>query len=237
MAAASPPPIHIGILGPEERCTGDYRGCGLWAPGYNPCVTAAGGTPVNLGLLGTSPFCEDILDGLHGLVFTGAESATPRVQAECEKLVAACRERHLPLLGVDQGLLLMNLALGGTIFQDLCREQPDSLQHRHPPERGLRHAINVLKDTRLADFYGEGEIVVNSEHRAAVARPARGFRVSGQALDGVTEAIETTGSWFAMGVQWRPASGSASGLDIQLFRGLVDVCRERMAQDALPLAA
>jgi putative glutamine amidotransferase len=235
--ATPSPTIHIGICGPEERSSGDYRGCGLWAPGYAPSITAAGGTPVNLGLLGNAPFSDDMLDGLHGLVFTGAETITPRIQAECERLVNACRARLLPLLAVDQGLLLLNLALGGTLYQDLCREQPDSLQHRHPPERGLRHAINVLRDTKLADFYGEGEIVVNSEHRAAVARPARGFQVSGQALDGVIEAIETTGPWFALGVQWRPASGSASGLDIQVFRGHVDVCRDRMMQDSLPLAA
>jgi putative glutamine amidotransferase len=235
--AVNPPTLHIGIIGPEERSSGDYRGCGLWAPGYAPSVTAAGGTPVNLGLVGNTPFSDDLLDGLHGLVFTGADTVTPRVLVECEKLVAACRARQLPVLAVDQGLLLLNQALGGTNFQDLGREQPEALQHRHPPERGLRHAINVLKGTRLADFYGEGEIVVNSEHRAAVARPARGFQVSGQALDGVTEAIETTGAWFVMGVQWRPASGSASGLDIQLFRGLVDFCRDRMTQDSLPLAA
>jgi putative glutamine amidotransferase len=99
----------------------------------------------------------------------------------------------------------------------------------------LRHAINVLPDTRLARFYGEGEIVVNSEHRRAVNRVARNFQVCARALDGVVEAIETVSdSWFAMGVQWHPASGTASGLDIQLFRGLVDECRQR--QQA-PLAA
>jgi putative glutamine amidotransferase len=237
MATLSAPTIHIGTIGPEERCTSDYRGCGLWAPGYHPSIKEAGGTPVNLGLLGNAPFSEDILDGMHGLVFTGAETFTARILSESEKLVRACRERNLPLLAVDQGALLLNLALGGTNFQDLSREQPEALQHRHPPERGLRHAINVLEGTRLAEFYGEGEIVVNSEHRAAVARPARGFQVSGQALDGVIEAIETTGHWFAMGVQWRPASGSASGLDIQVFRGLIDVCREQMSEQSLRLAA
>ena len=64
----------------------------------------------------------------------------------------------------------------------------------------------------LADLYGEGEIVVNSEHRQAVQRVANGFIVSGTALDGVTEAIESNDpDWFAMGVQWQPASASASG--------------------------
>src|SRR5262245_27094118 len=186
LMAITPPTIHIGICGPEERSTGDYRGCGLWAPGYAPSVTAAGGTPVNLGLIGNVPFTDDLLDTINGLVFTGADNPTPRVLAECEKLLKACRERDLPVLAVDQGVLLMNLALGGTNFVELSREVPEALQHRHPPERGLRHAINVLPDTKLADFYGEGEIVVNSEHRSAVNRPARGFIVSGQALDNVT---------------------------------------------------
>ena len=87
---------------------------------------------------------------------------------------------------------------------------------------GLRHAINVLPDTILAELYGEGEVVVNSEHRRAVSRIARGFRVGAHALDGVVESLEADGDWFALGVQWQPASPTASGLDIQLFRGLVE---------------
>src|SRR5207249_1920470 len=120
---------------------------------------------------------------------------------------------------------------GGTVHFDLPRDVPEALQHRHPPERGLRHAINVLPDTKLAGVYGEGEVVVNSEHRRAVARVARGFRVSAQALDGVTEAIEAENSWFALGVQWQPASATASGLDIQLFRGLVQACKEYAGEE------
>src|SRR5205814_9040760 len=121
---------------------------------------------------------------------------------------------------------------GGTVHFDLPRDLPEALQHRHPPERGLRHAINVLEETKLAEMYGEGEVVVNSEHRRAVARVARGFRVSAQALDGVVEAIETENSWFALGVQWQPASATASGLDIKLFRGLVQECKEDACEES-----
>jgi putative glutamine amidotransferase len=93
----------------------------------------------------------------------------------------------------------------------------------------------VTSGTRLAQLYGEGEIVVNSEHTRAVAKVARGFCVSGRALDGVVEAIEAEiDGWWALGVQWHPASVTASGLDIQLFRGLVDACRERRAQALTP---
>ena len=62
---------------------------------------------------------------------------------------------------------------------------------------------------------------------------ARGFRVSARALDGVIEAIEAENdSWFALGVQWHPASATASGLDIQLFRGLVDSVSRRAQKPA-----
>ena len=81
--------------------------------------------------------------------------------------------------------------------------------HRHPPEPGLRHAINVLPNTLMAKIYGEGEIVVNSEHRQAIQRVAKGFAATGIALDNVIEAIEHTNeNWFAVGVQWQPASPS-----------------------------
>jgi putative glutamine amidotransferase len=125
---------------------------------------------------------------------------------------------------------ILNTAFGGTTFLDLPKELPQALQHRHPPEPGLRHAIAVVPGTKLADLYGEGEIVVNSEHRSAINRLARGFLISARALDTVVECIESEDQdWFALGVQWNPASASASGLDIQLFRGLTDACRERLA--------
>jgi gamma-glutamyl-gamma-aminobutyrate hydrolase PuuD len=229
--AATPPPVRIGIYGPEHTRSGDARGCGLWAPGYAAAVTHAGAAPVPLGNCGPGAGrgWEELLRDLHGVVLTGCDTDTIRQVAEGERLCQWCREHELPLLGVDHGLHILNLAGGGTLYLDLPRELPDALQHRHPPEKGLRHAINVLPGTRLARFYGEGEIVVNSEHRRGVNRVARGFQVCARALDGIVEAIETTSDgWFAMGVQWHPASGTASGLDIQLFRGLVDMCRQRM---------
>jgi putative glutamine amidotransferase len=234
---ATPPPVRIGIYGPELAPSGEGRGCGLWAPGYSAAVTAAGATPVPLGNSGPGRSWDDLLRDLHGIVLTGSDTDTIRQVAEGERLCRWCREHELPLLGVDHGLHILNLSGGGTLYLDLPRELPDALQHRHPPEKGLRHAINVLAGTRLARFYGEGEIVVNSEHRRGVNRVARGFQVCARALDGVVEAIETTSDgWFAMGVQWHPASGTASGLDIQLFRGLVDMARERL-QTQLAAAA
>jgi putative glutamine amidotransferase len=231
-----PSPLRLGIYGPEETTNQQSRGCGLWAPGYQSAVIAAGGTPVPLHLEAGCSW-DEVLEEVDGVILTGRLAGTDE-QGEEEELCQWCRKLGLPVLAVDGGLHLLNCTYGGTIHLDLPRELPDALQHRHPPEEGLRHAINVEEGTRLARFYGEGEIVVNSEHRHAVCRVARGFRVSARALDGVIEAIETeSDEWFAVGVQWHPASGTASGLDIQLFRGLVAACEERLRQTSGERAA
>src|SRR5262249_1461251 len=160
-------------------------------------------------------------------------SVTPEQAAEEEVLVRFCRQHRIPLLAIDRGMHILNTAFGGTLHIDLARELPEALQHRHPPEKGLRHAINVVKGTCLSDLYGEGEGAANGEHPPGITRLARGFRVSATALDGVIEAIEhESDKWFAMAVQWRPASASASGLDIQVFRALVHACQTKLTQES-----
>jgi putative glutamine amidotransferase len=219
-------PLRIAVYGSELKLKG--RGVGLWATGYQGTLIAAGAEPVFL-----KPNCGgkswgEILHSFGGVVACGFDGATPGKMGDIESLCLWCREHRFPLLTIDGALLAMNSAFGGLNYNDLSREMPEALQHRHPPEPGLRHAINVTPGTLLARTYGEGEIVVNSEHRAAIQRVARGFAATGVALDGVIEAIEHTDeSWFAVGVQWQPASPSASGLDIQVFRALIDAAKAK----------
>jgi putative glutamine amidotransferase len=226
--------VRIAVFGADKVVGNERHGCGLWPAGVAACLTAAEAEPVALGEKAGRDW-EDALEGLHGLVLTGHDGSNRRNgAAEAEELCAWCHDHKFPVLGIDHGLHALNTSHGGTVFFDLPRDLPEALQHRHPPERGLRHAINVIAGTQLADLYGEGEVVVNSEHRRAVQRVARGFKVSAQALDGVIEAIEAEEGWFALGVQWQPASATASGLDIQLFRGLVDACRQRWSKTREP---
>src|SRR5580692_10269392 len=228
---------RIGIYGQDCSSPRERHGCNLWPAGVAACLTAAEAEPVVIADTKGRPW-DDLLEGLQGMVVTGHDNATKQKPAEVDTLCHWCKEHKLPLLGIDHGLHAINTAFGGTMYFDLPRDLPEALQHRHPPERGLRHAINVIPDTQLAKLYGEGEVVVNSEHRRAVQRVARGFRASAIALDGVIEAIEFESDWFALGVQWQPATATASGLDIQLFRGLVTACRARMAEEiAAELAA
>jgi putative glutamine amidotransferase len=221
----SRPTIRIGIYGPDLDA-GEKHGCGLWQAGVAASITVAEGSPVALPEE-TEPSWGEVLENIHGVVVVGHDKHPRKHILEAEALVSWCHDHNVPVLAIDHGLHILNTAHGGTIHSDLPRDLPDALQHRHPPERGLRHAINVLADTGLAELYGEGEVVVNSEHRRAVAKVARGFRVCAHALDGVIEAVESDGEWWALGVQWNPTSPTASGLDIQLFRGLIEACARR----------
>jgi putative glutamine amidotransferase len=226
--SALTPSIRIGICGSEQSPAAPPRCRGIWPVGYPGIVAAAGAEPVILERPIGKRSWNDVLRDIHGVVYSGPPAGTPGTYADEQSLCLHCRDRRLPVLAIDQGLHTLNATFGGSVYLDLARELPEALQHRHPPEPGLRHAIVVDRGTQLARLYGEGEIVVNSEHRQAVCRLARGFRVSARALDSVIEAIEfDNADWFALGVQWRPASATASGLDIQLFRGLIDQCAVR----------
>jgi putative glutamine amidotransferase len=237
MSAATSPPRIAVLAPPEPERAG--RASGPWATGFDAGVTAAGGVPVRLRRPALRPW-EEILDGIEGVIFAGGPSTAPGHNGDGDGLCASCRELGLPLLAVDRGLHALNTAFGGTLYNDLRRELPQALQHLGAPEPDDRHAVSLVEGTRLAALYGSGEAIVNSLHRRAVARAARGFVVSALSLDGVVEAIEAEGErWFAVGVQWHPASASASGLDIQLFRGLVEACGARRCEweDAPCLAA
>lgn len=219
--------VRIGICASEDLAERAGRAWGIWPVGYPAAVTAAGAAPVSLPSNSTDRW-GDVLNDVHGVVLAGSDRAGAPQTAGATSLLHWCCDRGLPVLAVDQGLLTLNTTFGGGNYLDLSREVPEALQHRHPPEPGLRHAINVERKSRLAGLYGEGEIVVNSEHRRAVCRVARGFKVCARALDNVIEAIEAEDEeWFALGVQWQPASATASGLDIQLFRGLVEAAAHR----------
>jgi hypothetical protein len=226
---ASTGSLRVGIFGPEEIPGNESRGCALWETGYAAALRTAGGEPVMLGETAVGRSWWTDLEGVQALIWTGRSRAALQPLPEEIRLCNWCRKNRFPLLVVDNALHVLNLGYEGTLYLDLCKECPEALQHRHPPEPGGRHAISIRRDSRLAGIYGEGELVVNSEHRRAISRVARGFHVSAQALDGVIEAIEADAeNWFALGVQWRPAAATASGLDIQLFRGLIDAARGRL---------
>jgi putative glutamine amidotransferase len=157
--------------------------------------------------------------GVRGLVLTGGEDVAPdrygatphprlgtvdpsRDAAEVA-LIDAARERRLPILAICRGIQILNVALGGTLYQDLESERPGAVPHS---DETARHEVRVAPGSLLERTLGARSATVNSRHHQAIRDLAPGLKAVAWAVDGVIEAAEpTNGSdpWI-VAVQWHP---------------------------------
>ncbi|MBU8899755.1 gamma-glutamyl-gamma-aminobutyrate hydrolase family protein [Corallococcus sp. H22C18031201] len=189
---------------------------------YADAVLRAGGLPFVLPYSDDASCVEAYLDRVSGLLVTGGAFDIPP-EAYGEKvrdgmgqvkegrtafetqLMRGALKRNMPVLGVCGGMQLLNVVLGGTLFQDIGREVPGAREHEQKHDRTQpQHPVEVRSGTLLAEAVGHGQLMVNSTHHQAVARPGTDVTVSAVAPDGVVEAIESTATGFALGVQWHP---------------------------------
>jgi putative glutamine amidotransferase len=116
-----------------------------------------------------------------------------------------------PVLGVCRGMQLINLAAGGTLYQDIAAQLPGSIKHDYFPFGGsnlrrdfLAHDVEVAADSQLAGVFGSGALKVNSMHHQGVRDVGTGLAVSAVAPDGLVEGLESVNEHYVMGVQWHP---------------------------------
>jgi putative glutamine amidotransferase len=135
----------------------------------------------------------------------------------------------LPLLAICRGIQVLNVAAGGTLYQDISAQIPGALQH---PSLGPRpsaesaHAVEVAEGTRLAAMFGAGCLDVNSAHHQAVKTVGSGLTVAARAPDGVIEGLEAPSRPFCVGVQWHPEAMTGARPEMRgLFKALVAAAR------------
>ena len=142
-----------------------------------------------------------------------------------------------PVLGVCRGIQLINVAAGGSLFQDIGAQKRDSIKHDYFPFAGqtfrrdyLAHDVDIAAGTRLAKVFGEGAIRVNSMHHQAVRDIGRGLRPTAVASDGLVEGLESDNGNYVVAVQWHPESLTDSHASARrLFADFVEEAARRAA--------
>jgi putative glutamine amidotransferase len=190
---------------------------------YCRAVSVAGGAPVLIPALEDEGALLAAYERLDALLLAGGGDVEPHHfgQSRSARVSGVDRPRDkaelllirravgngLPLLAICRGVQMLNVALGGTLYQDIAAQINPSLRHNfHPdhPRNYLGHAVDVASGSRLADIVGGGSIMVNSFHHQCVQDVAAGLCVAAVAPDGVVEALEAPGEAFVLGVQWHP---------------------------------
>lgn len=204
------------LVGGQEKNT---LACLYWK-----AVEMAGGLPILLPYLSDANLVE-VVAKLDGLLLSGGGDLEPgtfgeqasaddvlkwvvpeRDRAELGLCKAAAQE-CLPILGVCRGAQVMNVAFGGTLYQDIPSQLKDRKLHAHSqkePRWQATHTVKIAPGTLLAACYRTDQTEVNSFHHQLVKDIAPGFIVSAYSDDGLVEAIEHPDWPFALGVQWHP---------------------------------
>ncbi|MEP7191194.1 MAG: gamma-glutamyl-gamma-aminobutyrate hydrolase family protein, partial [Roseiflexaceae bacterium] len=139
---------------------------------------------------------------------------------------------RIPVLGICRGIQLLNVALGGTLYQDIPSELPEASDHyaslQMPGRAHLAHQIELEPGSWLAAQLGTDQLLGNTFHHQALRDIAPGLLVTGRAPDGVIEAVEAAGPGFVVGVQCHPEDlwERADPRWARLFTGFVEAARQ-----------
>lgn len=216
----------------------------LMQPGYLKGIELAGGAPVVLPLTDDVQVLEAILERCAGVLIPGGHDVEParygqELLPECGELspgrdrledwvIGWALERDMPILGICRGVQMLNVHLGGTLYQDLPTQRPESLNHsQQPPYEELVHTVTVQEGSMLARFTGAGKCGVNSLHHQAIWQVAPGLVVDALSEDGVVEAVHMPEKRFVLGVQWHPEYCCQFQKEsMEIFNGFVRACGE-----------
>ena len=216
-------------------------------PNYEAAIRRAGGEPVVVEPTRNDP--AEVARDFDGILLTGGGDVDPAIYGEPRHatfdaaetgrdeyeiaLARAAVAKGIPFLAICRGMQVLNVAMGGTLFQDIPSQVTGALEHSVPqPRVQIAHEVWVSTgsklSTLLADHMEDGETChVNSRHHQSVKDVADGFEVTATSPDGVIEAMEKKGAPFCVAVQWHPENFWRTGEFRELFEGLVSAASAR----------
>lgn len=218
---------------------------------YLKSVINAGGIPLIVPV-GIEEDIGQVSSLLDGILITGGNDVDPLEYSEephrhlgelsperdsMEKmLIKQMLSLGKPIFGICRGQQILNVALGGTLYQDLSLQHKEStLQHLQKSEKNYKsHFVEVKKGSLLESITSNEKIRVNSFHHQAVKHVSELLTISGVAKDGVVEAIESRLHPFVLGVQWHPEGLAVNGdeTSVRMFDKFIEACKKRRGKFA-----
>jgi len=210
---------------------------------YYWAIYRAGGHPVVIPYTDSNDI-HHLISILDGIMFTGGNDIDPGYYGELphpklgrinpirdEFELKFCRlalENDKPVLGICRGAQLMNVVMGGTLYQDLEDQLKSGTLIKHiqsAPVWYATHEVKLDAGSGINRIMGHDNIRVNSFHHQAVKDLAGTFRATGWSSDGVIEVIESDNHTFALGVQWHPERMfTRDQTMLLLFKAFVEAC-------------
>ena len=211
-------------------------------PDYMLAVQQAGGLPVMLPFQNDPQTLDQMIGLCDGFIFSGGEDIDPSwyhaerlpvcgesipLRDELEvHLLRAALAANKPVLCICRGLQLLNVVMGGTLWQDLPSQRPSEIRHSQGKPYGApTHSVDLVPGSPLHALLGETTIGVNTRHHQGIQELAPSLAVMATAPDGLIEGICLPGSRFVWGVQWHPEHMAPEDANsVRIFEAFIKAC-------------
>ncbi|MGL5086892.1 MAG: gamma-glutamyl-gamma-aminobutyrate hydrolase family protein [Clostridium sp.] len=219
---------------------------------YADAVRMAGGIPFLIPITQDETLIEDYIESLDGIILTGGDNINPlRYEEEAIidlgeihdnrdefeiKLFLKALVKNVPVLGICRGLQIINVALGGKLYQDIETQISNSKNHMQEMhlQGTLSHNIDIDRKSKLFRILKNSSISVNSLHRQAIKTLGYGLSISAMSDDGIVEAIELKGRGFVLGVQWHPENLTLEySAFVNIFGELIKIAGSNKIRESL----
>lgn len=215
---------------------------------YNEGVIEAGGIPIIVPYSTNEEVLKAVIAASDGLLVTGGPDVDAKYFGEYNTpvtgsilpgrdileifLIKKAMEQRKPVFGICRGIQILNVALGGTLYQDIKCQLSGELVGEHSqkaPRWYPYHDVYIEPGSKVHEsFESRSCVKVNTFHHQAVKDVAPGFWVTSRAMDGIIEAIEHLDYEFVVGVQWHPEDmWLKDRIFLNLFNMFIESCKKR----------
>lgn len=213
----------------------------IWMlPGYMDGISQAGATPIIFPFSNDEEELTRLVDMCDGILFTGGQDVTTTLYNEeameglvfnCEKrdsmesiVLKICMRKNKSILGICRGIQFINVALGGSLYQDLPLQHPSNVEHnQRPPYDKPIHEVVLTNDSPLYECLQVDKLQVNSCHHQAIKNLAPQLQVMATSTDGLIEAVYMPTHKFLWAFQWHPEFSYNTNINSnKIFKAFVD---------------